>query len=50
MTAPTLGLAFLGCGAVTRTHTRVLRKEAGVARFYASRDRAKRRLPDTDRN
>lgn len=41
MTAGDFGLAFLGCGKVTGTHSRVLRKEPGVARFYASRDRAK---------
>jgi UDP-N-acetylglucosamine 3-dehydrogenase len=39
----TIGLAFLGCGNVTRTHTRVLKREKGVARYYASRDGAKAR-------
>jgi UDP-N-acetylglucosamine 3-dehydrogenase len=36
-----VNLAFLGCGGVTRTHSRTLRKLADVRRFYASRDRAK---------
>lgn len=36
-----INLAFLGCGGVTRTHSRTLRKFADVRRFYASRDRAK---------
>lgn len=34
-------LAFLGCGGVTRTHSRTLRKFGEIRRFYASRDRAK---------
>lgn len=36
-----MNLAFLGCGGVTRTHTRTLRRFPGVARFYASRDGAR---------
>ena len=38
---PRIGLAFLGCGAVTRAHSGRLRKVAGVERFFASRDLAK---------
>lgn len=34
-------LAFLGCGGVTRMHSRTLRKFGEIRRFYASRDRAK---------
>jgi len=34
-------LAFLGCGGVTRTHSRTLRKSGEFRRFYASRDRAR---------
>lgn len=39
MTAPSavLGIALLGCGRAARIHTRTLRKEAGVRRYYASR-------------
>ena len=33
----TLGLAFIGCGGVTRLHSRYLKSDAGVSRFYASR-------------
>jgi UDP-N-acetylglucosamine 3-dehydrogenase len=33
-----LGLAFLGCGSVTATHSRTLRSFSSVARYYASRD------------
>ncbi|HEX6911447.1 MAG TPA: Gfo/Idh/MocA family oxidoreductase [Longimicrobium sp.] len=40
MTQP-IHLAFLGCGGVTRTHSRTLKKFGDVRRFYASRDRAK---------
>ena len=36
-----LGLAFIGCGGVTRLHTRFLRKAPGILRYYASRSRAK---------
>jgi UDP-N-acetylglucosamine 3-dehydrogenase len=36
-----INLAFLGCGGVTRTHSRTLRKFGEIRRFYASRDRAK---------
>ena len=36
-----INLAFLGCGGVTRTHSRTLLKFGDVRRFYASRDRAK---------
>jgi UDP-N-acetylglucosamine 3-dehydrogenase len=36
-----INLAFLGCGGVTRTHSRTLRKFGDVRRFYASRDRAR---------
>lgn len=35
--AAPIGLAFIGCGGVTRLHTRFLRKAPGVSRFYASR-------------
>lgn len=35
----TLGLAFIGCGGVTRLHSGYLRHDAEVARFYASRSR-----------
>jgi predicted dehydrogenase len=35
---PSLGIAFLGCGAVTQAHTRTLRViDRGVRLFYASR-------------
>ncbi|MEN8376452.1 MAG: Gfo/Idh/MocA family oxidoreductase [Gemmatimonadota bacterium] len=33
-----LRLAFLGCGRVTGTHSRVLRRVVDVERYYASRD------------
>lgn len=36
-----MNLAFLGCGGVTRTHTRTLRRFGEVRRFYASRDAAR---------
>ena len=36
-----LGLAFIGCGGVTKLHTRFLRKAPGVARYYASRSLAR---------
>jgi UDP-N-acetylglucosamine 3-dehydrogenase len=37
-----LGIAFLGCGAVTRAHTRTLRSlDSNVRLFYASRDARK---------
>jgi UDP-N-acetylglucosamine 3-dehydrogenase len=36
-----VGLAFLGCGGVTRMHTRTLRREPGLRRYYASRDAAR---------
>jgi len=37
-----VNLAFLGCGAITRTHSRTLRRlGAGVQCFYASRQPAK---------
>ncbi|MGQ0712647.1 MAG: Gfo/Idh/MocA family protein [Gemmatimonadaceae bacterium] len=39
MSAKPLGIAFLGCGAVTRAHTRTLRAIDRAARlFYASRE------------
>ncbi|HEU5049075.1 MAG TPA: Gfo/Idh/MocA family oxidoreductase [Gemmatimonadales bacterium] len=38
----TLGLAFLGCGSITRRHARLIGKTwPEVARFYASRDAAR---------
>jgi UDP-N-acetylglucosamine 3-dehydrogenase len=38
MPAPTVSLAFLGCGAATRTHSRVLSRFGDeVRRYYASR-------------
>ena len=36
-----VGLAFLGCGGVTRAHSRRLRGAAGVRQYFASRDLAK---------
>jgi UDP-N-acetylglucosamine 3-dehydrogenase len=37
--APQLGIAFLGCGAVTQAHTRTLRSlDSNVRLYYASRD------------
>jgi UDP-N-acetylglucosamine 3-dehydrogenase len=33
-----VNLAFLGCGGVTRRHSRTLARLGGVTRFYASRD------------
>jgi UDP-N-acetylglucosamine 3-dehydrogenase len=36
-----IDIAFLGCGGVTRTHSRTLRRFGDVRRFYASRDPAK---------
>ena len=40
--ARTLGIAFLGCGAVTEAHTRTLRAiDADVRLYYASRDRSR---------
>lgn len=40
MSPPTVSLAFLGCGAATRTHSGVLSRFGGqVRRYYASRDR-----------
>ncbi len=36
--ATKLGIAFLGCGAATRMHSRTLRGSDGVDRFYVSRD------------
>ncbi len=39
MSPPTVSLAFLGCGAATRTHSGVLSRFGGeVSRYYASRD------------
>ena len=39
MTEPPVGIAFLGCGAVTQAHTRTLRAVDGNVRlFYASRE------------
>lgn len=39
MTPRPLSVAFLGCGAVTRAHTRTLRAiDSGIALYYASRD------------
>ncbi|MBA3258704.1 MAG: Gfo/Idh/MocA family oxidoreductase [Gemmatimonadales bacterium] len=35
----TIHLAFLGCGNVTRAHSRTLRRSDEVRRYYASRDR-----------
>ena len=40
--APQLGIAFLGCGAVTQAHTRTLRSlDSNVRLYYASRDSAR---------
>ena len=39
--APSLGIAFLGCGWATRLHSRTLRGRSDVRRFYASRDAAR---------
>ena len=36
-----IGLAFLGCGFATRLHSRTLRREPSVQRYYASRDAAR---------
>ncbi|HUF27046.1 MAG TPA: Gfo/Idh/MocA family oxidoreductase [Gemmatimonadaceae bacterium] len=36
-----LGLAFIGCGGVTRLHTRFLRRDRGLRRWYASREPAR---------
>jgi len=36
-----VGLAFLGCGGVTRTHSRTLRRLGDARRYYASRDLAR---------
>jgi predicted dehydrogenase len=42
MPRPWINLAFLGCGAITATHSRTLRSlRAGVGLFYASRDLVK---------
>src|SRR5687767_13733548 len=39
MAPPTVSLAFLGCGAATRTHSGVLSRLGDrVRRYYASRD------------
>jgi UDP-N-acetylglucosamine 3-dehydrogenase len=35
---PTVNLAFLGCGNITRGHSRTLRGFEGLQRYYASRD------------
>lgn len=40
MSRPPLNLAFLGCGNITRAHSRTLRGFADVRRWYASRDPA----------
>lgn len=32
-----LGIAFLGCGGVTRKHSRTLQRFSGIRRYYASR-------------
>ncbi len=40
MSPPTVNLAFLGCGNITRGHSNTLRGIAGVRRWYASRDLA----------
>ena len=41
MSRTSLNLAFLGCGAITRKHSRTLARFGGeVSRFYASRDGA----------
>lgn len=40
MSAP-INLAFLGCGNVTRMHSKTLRKIGDVRRFYASREGSK---------
>jgi len=40
-----IGLAFLGCGAVTRAHSRTLAQlDPCLERFYASRDPERARL------
>jgi UDP-N-acetylglucosamine 3-dehydrogenase len=36
-----INLAFLGCGGVTRTHSKTLKKSGDFRRFYASRDLSK---------
>ena len=41
MSPPTIDLAFLGCGNITRKHARLLRSFPAVTRYFASRDRAK---------
>lgn len=43
-----VGLAFLGCGAVTRAHSGRLRRMAGVRRYFASRDLAKAQAFDRE--
>lgn len=40
MSPPTVNLAFLGCGNITRGHSRTLKGFAGLRRWYASRDLA----------
>lgn len=38
MSPPTINLAFLGCGNITRGHSKTLRGFPGLNRWYASRD------------
>ena len=40
MPPPAVNLAFLGCGRITRGHSRTLARSGEVRRWYASRDRA----------
>ena len=40
MSPPTVNLAFLGCGNITRGHSRTLKGFAGLRRWYASRNLA----------
>jgi predicted dehydrogenase len=37
---PSINLAFLGCGNITRAHSGTLKRSKDVLRYYASRDRA----------
>ncbi|HYC31129.1 MAG TPA: Gfo/Idh/MocA family oxidoreductase [Gemmatimonadales bacterium] len=41
MSLPTIDLAFLGCGNITRKHARLLKSFPAVRLYFASRDRAK---------
>lgn len=43
MKRASLKLLFLGCGAVARAHSRVLRRAEGVSLLYASRDESRAR-------